>query len=48
MVNIEDLKLTLRRSSGLNNNLRQSLSLQSNSSNNLRENETLALKPVDR
>ena len=41
-------KLTLRRSSGVNNTLRQSLSLQSFSSNNLKENEILGLKPRDR
>ena len=41
-------KLTLRRSSGVNNTLRQSLSLQSFSSENLWENGTLILKPGDR
>ena len=41
-------KLTLRRSSGANNTLRRSLSLQSFPSNNFWENETMQLKPWDR
>ena len=41
-------KLTLRRSSGVNNTLRQSLSIQSFSVDNLWEIETLQLKPGDR
>ena len=41
-------KLTLRRSSGVNNTLRQNLSNQSFSSDTFRENETLQLKPGDR
>ena len=41
-------KLTLRRSSGVNNTLRQNLSIQSSTSDNLWENETLQLKPGDR
>ena len=41
-------KLTLRWSSGVNNNLRQGLSLQSFSSDNFWENETMQLKPGDR
>ena len=40
-------KLTLRRSSGVNNTLRQSLSLQSFCSENLWENGTPLLKPGD-
>ena len=41
-------KLTLPRSSGVNNTLSQSLSSQSFPSDNIWENETLQLKPVDR
>ena len=41
-------QLTLRRSSGVNNTLRQSLSIQSFSADNLWEIETLQLKPGDR
>ena len=41
-------KFTLRRSSGVNKTLRQSLSIQSSTSDNLWENETLQLKPGDR
>ena len=41
-------KLTLRRSSGANNTLRQSLSLQSFPSDNFWGNETMQLKSWDR
>ena len=41
-------KITLRRSSGVNNTLRQSLSLQSFSVDNLWEIETMQFKPGDR
>ena len=41
-------KLTLRRSSGANNTLRRSLSLQSFPSDNFWENGTLQSKPGDR
>ena len=48
LMRYEDLKFTLRRSSGANNTLRRSLSLHSFPSNNFWENETLQLKPWDR
>ena len=44
---MKNWKLTLRRSSGVKNTLRQSLSFQTFSSDNFWENETLQLKPGD-